>query len=161
MRALRGRPPARSAGNADRGALSLSYVIVLPFVFILLLAMVQASLWWLGRDAALAAARQGADAARQLDAARSAGPAAAIAFARQAGNGYLFDPAASLTGSTATTVAVTVTAQVSSLVPGLPIHVAETAQAPVEEFKGDSRMFVRIGGSGPSNSSIALGDSRG
>ena len=118
----------------DRGALTLSYVAVLPFIFLFIMVMIQASFWFLARDAALAAARQGADAARALNATRASGPVAALAFARQAGQGYLEDPGATATGSSATTISITVSGRVPSFVPGLVVHVSETAQAPVEEF---------------------------
>ena len=84
--------------GGDRGALTLSYVVVLPVVFLFLMVIVQASFWFLAKDAALAAARQGADAARSLGSTTTAGPAAAIAFARRA-SGYLLDPSASATAS--------------------------------------------------------------
>jgi hypothetical protein len=119
----------------DRGALILSYVAVLPFVFLFLMVVIQAAFWFLARDAALAAARQGADAARALNAPRSAGPAAALAFARAAGAGYLQDPLATATGSSSATVSITVTGHVPSFVPGLVVNVSETAQAPAEEFR--------------------------
>jgi Flp pilus assembly protein TadG len=119
----------------DRGALTLSYVAVLPFVFLVIMAAIQASLWFLARDAALAAARQGADAARALNASPAAGPAAALAFARQAGQGYLDNPVASAAGSTSSTVSITVSGQVPSFVPGLVARVTETVQAPAEEFR--------------------------
>jgi hypothetical protein len=120
---------------ADRGALTLSYVAVLPFVFLVIMAAIQTSFWFLARDAALAAARQGADAARALNAPGGAGPAAALAFVRQAGQGYLQDPAASAAGSTSSTVSITVSGHGPSFVPGLVVRVAETVQAPVEEFR--------------------------
>jgi Flp pilus assembly protein TadG len=119
----------------DRGALTLSYVAVLPFVFLVIMAAIQTSFWFLARDAALAAARQGADAARALNAPRAAGPAAALAFARQAGQGYLDNPVASAAGSTSSTVSITVSGQVPSFVPGLVARVTETVQAPVEDFR--------------------------
>jgi hypothetical protein len=119
----------------DRGALTLSYVAVLPFVFLVIMVAIQTSFWFLARDAALAAARQGADAARALNAPRAAGPAAALAFARQAGQGYLDDPVASAAGSTSSTVSITVSGQVPSFVPGLVARVTETVQAPAEEFR--------------------------
>ena len=119
----------------DRGALALSYVAVLPFIFVFLMVLIQASFWFLARDAALAAARQGADAARALGASRAAGPAAALAFARQAGRGYLDSPAVSGSGSTATTVSITVTGRVPSFLPGLVVRVSESVQAPTEEFR--------------------------
>jgi Flp pilus assembly protein TadG len=119
--------------GGDRGALTLSYVVVLPVVFLFLMVIVQASFWFLAKDAALAAARQGADAARSLGSTTTAGPAAALAFARRA-SGYLLDPSASATASR-TTVTVTVTGTVPSFVPGLPIGISETAQAPIEQFQ--------------------------
>jgi TadE-like protein len=119
----------------ERGALTLSYIAVMPFVLLFIMALIQASFWFLARDAALAAARQGADAARAMDAPRAAGPAAALAFARQAGQGYLVDPVASATSSTGATISITVSGHVPSFVPGLVVHVAETVQAPVEKFR--------------------------
>jgi Flp pilus assembly protein TadG len=120
---------------ADAGALSLSYAIILPVVLLFIMIVVQASFWFLAREAALAAARQGADAARALGASDAAGPVAALAFARNSGSGYLLDPAVTMTGSTRTTVSVTVSGHVPSLVPGLGVNVSETVQVPVEEFQ--------------------------
>ena len=119
----------------DRGALTLGYVAILPFVFVLIMVLIQASLWFLARNAALAAARQGTDAARAFQASRGAGPAAALAFARQAGQGYLEDPRATDDGSTGTTVSITVSGHVPSFLPGLVVNVSETAQAPTEAFR--------------------------
>jgi Flp pilus assembly protein TadG len=120
---------------SDRGALTLSYVAVLPFVFLVIMAAIQTSFWFLARDAALAAARQGADAGRALNAPRSAGLTVALAFARQAGQGYLENPVATAAGSTSSTVSITVSGQVPSFVPGLVVQVTETVQAPAEEFR--------------------------
>jgi Flp pilus assembly protein TadG len=122
------------ARRGDSGALTLTYVVVLPFVFLFIMVVIQASFWFLAKDAALAAARQGADAARVLGSSAPAGRAAALAFARQAGHGYLLDPWASTVDSGGT-VAVTVTGRAPSFIPGLPIDVSETVQAPVEEFQ--------------------------
>jgi hypothetical protein len=126
---------AAQARRNDRGALALGYVAVLPFVFLFIMVIVQASFWFLAREAALAAARQGADAARTLGASPAAGAAAALAFARQSGRGYLDHPTASSVGSTARTVSVTVTGLAPSLVPGLVVAVSETVEAPTEVFR--------------------------
>ena len=125
----------RKIREDDGGALILSYVAVLPFVFLFLMVVIQAAFWFLARDTALAAARQGADAARALNAPRSAGPAAALAFVRAVGAGYLQDPRATASGSSGTTVSITVSGHVPSFVPGLVVNVSETAQAPAEEFR--------------------------
>src|SRR5258708_20815453 len=110
----------------DRGALTLSYVAVMPFVFVFIMVLIQSSFWFLARDAALAAARQGADAARAVGAPPAAGPAAALAFAGQAGRGYLEAPTASASGSTRSTISITVTGHVPSFVPALILHIPET-----------------------------------
>ncbi len=114
------KPGPRGSGGwrDDRGALTLSYVAVLPFVFLLLMVLIQTSFWFLARNAALAAARQGADAARALNASRASGPAAALAFAREAGQGYLEDPRATTTGSTSATISITVSGPRSQLCAG-------------------------------------------
>lgn len=129
------RSLASHGRHDDRGALTLGYVAVLPLLFVFVIVMIQASFWFLAKQAALAAARQGADAARALGAANAAGPAAALAFARQSGRGYLDDPAASSAGSNASTVSITVTGRAPSFVPGLVVRVSETVQGPVEEFR--------------------------
>lgn len=130
MRAIRYRRHRRG----DRGALTLSYVIIVPVFLLAVMVIVQASLWYLGRQAALAAARQGADAARVVGAPNGAGPRAALAFARSAASGYLLGPSADSAGSSGTTVAITVRGQVPSLVPGVVINVSQVARAPVEQF---------------------------
>jgi Flp pilus assembly protein TadG len=128
-------PRAVGWPRGDRGALTLSYVVLLPFVLTFLMVVVQGSFWFLARQAALAAARQGADAARALHSSPAAGVTAALTFARHSGSGYLLNPQASTKGSTATTISVRVWGSVPSLVPGLEVSVSETVQAPVEEFR--------------------------
>jgi hypothetical protein len=128
------RSRAHRAPQADRGALTLGYVIAVPVFLAGLMVIVQAALWYLARQAALAAARQGADAARVLDAPPGAGPSAALAFARSAAPGYLLAPQASAAGSTARTVRVLVRGRVPALIPGVPITVSQSASSPVERF---------------------------
>lgn len=128
---------ARAAGTGqdDGGALTLSYVVVLPVIFLFLMSVIQASFWFLARDAALAAARQGADAARAVGASTGSGESTALSFARQAGSGYLMNPAATVLHSNAATVSVTVSGRVPSFVPGITVRVSETVQAPLEVFR--------------------------
>lgn len=124
----------RTAARNESGALSLSYVIIMPVVLTAIMIMMQASAWYLARDAALAAARQGADVARVRGSAPSAGPQAAVAFAQSAASGWLLVPSASAAGSTATTIEITVTGRAPSLVPGMKVNVSETVQVPAERF---------------------------
>jgi Flp pilus assembly protein TadG len=123
----------RQQDRADSGALTLSYVIVFPAVLIALLFIVQAALYFMAHDLALAAAQQGADVAREYDSTDGAGSAAALSLIRQDGSGMLeFERV--IATRTGTTVTVTVSGQAWSLVPGLPVIVNETVQEPIERF---------------------------
>ena len=88
----------------------------------------------LNRDDFIAAARQGADAARAAGSSLTAGHAEAMSFAHQAGSGYLLGPSAWVRQVNAATISVTVYGHVPSFVPGLTVHVHETVQVPVEVF---------------------------
>jgi TadE-like protein len=139
------RPPARrkafrpargllTRGHRDDGALILSYVIVVPVFMLAVMVIIQGALWYLAREAALAAARQGVDAERVPGAAAEAGPRAALAFARNDASGYLLGPAATDLGSTPTTIQIKVTGHVPTFVPGLAINITQVVRAPVEKF---------------------------
>ena len=124
----------RRRKDAESGALSLGYIIVFPAFLLAIMLIMQATYWYLARQAALAAARQGVDAARTLGARAGAGPVAALTFARSAGSGYLISPTANAAGSTAQTVQIQVQGQVISIFPGFRLAVTQVAQAPVEQF---------------------------
>jgi Flp pilus assembly protein TadG len=119
--------------RGDTGALTLSYVIVFPAILFAILVIVQASLYYMAQNLALAAARQGADVAREYNSTNGAGATAAIALINDDGSGMLADEHAVATG-TATTVQVTVTGRAWSVLPLLPVRVSETVQEPVERF---------------------------
>ncbi|HVB46429.1 MAG TPA: hypothetical protein VNF47_27480 [Streptosporangiaceae bacterium] len=119
---------------ADAGALMLSYVIVVPVFLAGIMVIAQASVWYLARETALAAARRGADVARTAQPPPGPGVRAAVAFATAAAPGFLVAPVASAAGSSATTVRITVSGRVPSLVPGMVITVREVVTAPVERF---------------------------
>lgn len=114
--------------------MTLSYVIILPVFLAAILIIAQLSVWYLAKSAALAAARQGVDAARVEGASPDAGVAAAQSFARTSAHGFLLNPAVNDGASTATTIVITVTGNAPSLVPLLPITVSQVAAAPVERF---------------------------
>lgn len=124
----------RRRDDGEAGALSLGYIIVFPVFMLAIMTIIQASFWYLARQTALAAARQGADAARTQNASPGAGPGAALNFARSAGAGYLLQPSASDLGSTSQTIQIQVTGQVVSLIPGVNWTVSQVVQAPVEQF---------------------------
>src|SRR6266849_5540053 len=124
----------RSGLPSERGALTLGYVVIIPVFLAAIMVIVQASVWYLARETAIAAARQGADVARTAHPPPGQGAAAAMAFASNAAPGFLLRPAASAAGSSAQTVRITVTGRVPSLVPGMVITVREVVTAPVERF---------------------------
>jgi hypothetical protein len=106
----------------------IAFTVILP----LLAAVFQAALWFAARDAALSAARQGAETAAAQGATRGGGLAAACQYARTAAAGILRDPAC--TGSTGNTVTITVTGTAPAIVPLFPAQVTEQAQEPLERF---------------------------
>jgi Flp pilus assembly protein TadG len=128
------RHPSRLGVRQEEGALTLGYVIIVPVFLTAIMVIVQASVWYLARETAIAAARQGADVARTAHPPPGEGIAAAIIFASQAAPGFLLLPSASAAGSSAQTVRITVSGQVPSLVPGMVITVREAVTAPVERF---------------------------
>jgi Flp pilus assembly protein TadG len=129
VRLTSGRRIARN----DRGALSLGYVIVFPAFLAALMLVVQGSVWYLAREAALSAARHGADVARVRGAPAGAGTSAALQFVRSAAAGFLTSPQASA-GSSPGTITITVTGKVPAIFPGLQLTVSQSAQAPIEKF---------------------------
>jgi TadE-like protein len=162
------RQPARGLSpGRDRGALTLGYVVIIPVFLAALMVIAQASVWYLARETAIAAARQGADIARTARTPPGQGAAAAVAFASQAAPGFLLRPSASAAGSSAQTVRITVTGHVPSLVPGMVITVTEVVTAPVERFiaagRPGGRRSVAAGAAGPSLARLmpAAGEWRG
>lgn len=124
----------RLSPGRDRGAITLSYVIVFPVFLLGIMTIAQASIWYLARETALAAARHGADVARTSKSPPGAGAAAAVAFARSAAPGFLTDVSATPSGSTRTTVRITVSGRAPSLVLWTLPRIREVVTAPVERF---------------------------
>lgn len=123
----------------DRGALTLSYVITIPVFLAGIMVVVQACVWYLARETAIGAARQGADVARTARQPPGQGARAAVAFARKAAPGFLLQPTATAAGSSASTVRIRVTGRVPSVVPGMVLTVSEVVTAPVEHFTAAGR----------------------
>lgn len=118
----------------DGGAITLSYVIVFPVFLLGIMTIAQASVVYLAKQTALAAARHGADVARTAKTPPGAGAAAAVAFARSAGPGFLSGVSAR-SGATHTTVTITVSGRAPSLIPGkASFRITEVVTAPVEQF---------------------------
>jgi Flp pilus assembly protein TadG len=119
--------------SGDGGALTLGYVLIVPIFLLGILTIVQTSVWYLARETALAAARQGADVARTSQPAPGDGAAVAVSFARSAAPGFLTEVSATA-GVSGGTVRVSVTGRVPALVPWTVVKVTEVVTAPVERF---------------------------
>ena len=132
----------RGNRRGDDGALTLSYVVIMPVFLAAILVIVQACVWYLARETAIAAARRGADVARTAHPPPGHGAQAAVVFARQAAPGFLVGPTASSAGSSAATVVIRVSGRVPSLVPGMVITVSEVVMAPVERFRAAGRLVA-------------------
>lgn len=119
----------------DRGESSIQMAIVFPFVILVTMAVVQASMWVYARNIALTAAREGVAAARTYQAPEDAGAARAReTLGRIAGNS-LAQSTVSTSGSTAGEVRVTVTGLAPSMIPGLAgLSVSQSAGAPRERW---------------------------
>jgi Flp pilus assembly protein TadG len=106
---------------------------VLAFPILMLTFIVtQAAFVFYARSTALAAATQGANAARAYNATPNAGVTKANDFLNVVGGG-LRDPSVSVS-STGTEVTITVTGQARTVIPGLSFTVSQSASGPVERF---------------------------
>jgi|SRR5215469_5748333 len=127
------RAALRTLGG-DRGSVTvIGAAICFPVVIVLISACFQAGFWFAARDAAIAAAQQGADVARADGATLAQGEAAACAFAGRTAPGTFRHPSCTGT-STAATVAITVCGDAISLLPGLPVRACEQVQGARERF---------------------------
>ena len=123
----------RSRGAEDGGVMSISLALAFPLVLMVVLLVVQGSLWWYDRQIALSAAREGSESARSFQSDPTAGSDAANSFLDRVGGG-LTDRDVTVTTSD-TTVVVTVSVEAPSLLLGLDgIRITQTITAPVERF---------------------------
>ncbi|MFD9356448.1 TadE/TadG family type IV pilus assembly protein [Streptomyces sp. NPDC060031] len=122
-------------GWGQRGEASIQMAIVFPFVILVTVAVVQASMWFFARNLALTAAREGVAAARVYQAPEGAGAARARETLGRLAGDSLAGSTVSTSGSTATEVRVTVTGTAPSLIPGLSgLSVSQSASAPRERW---------------------------
>ncbi|GAA0689071.1 hypothetical protein GCM10010193_49020 [Kitasatospora atroaurantiaca] len=114
--------------------MTLSLAIIFPVVLFMVMLVVQASLWWYANQAALTAAREGADAGRIQGGTREAGDRRATDFLRRLGS--LAEPVEVNSGDTDdTTFRMTITVRPQSVVPGLEnLTVTQHVSAPREKF---------------------------
>ena len=125
----------RRSPTVDAGSATLEIAILGPALLLLIFTIVQTALWFYARNLALAAAQEGVGAGRNYGSAPDVGVARARSFLdRNASDSLQFTDVTS-TGSTPTTVRISVTGRSLSVLPGLPgMTVTQSAEGPVERF---------------------------
>jgi len=109
-------------------------VIVFPVAMLLVLILLQAALWFLGRSVAQDAAQDGARAAALLGGGPGAGAQAARDDLVQLAGPMLSSTSVSVT-ETAGRAQVRVSGVAESILPGFSLEVSASAAEPVEEFR--------------------------
>jgi TadE-like protein len=140
-----------SAGtNSERGAATVEVVMVFPLVLLALLLIFQFGFWYHGRHVALAAAEEGARAARVDTGSAAAGAARAQRFVRELGPSVIVN--VQVSASRDQSVArVQVSGWAPSIVPLLHLPIREVSQGPVERFRGENHRFANSEGSSAAN----------
>ena len=118
--------------KADRGSGPVEFAVLAFPLLLLTFIVVQAAFVFYARSTALAAATQGANAARAYNAPIAAGPAKANDFLTRIGSG-LKNPSVTIR-ATGTTVTVTVTGEAQTIIPFVRFPVAQSASGPIERF---------------------------
>jgi Flp pilus assembly protein TadG len=122
-----------SWARGERGASSLEIAIIFPAILLLIMAIVQAGLFWHSRTLALSAAQEGLRSVTAMGGTAAAGEQDALSFLIRAGaDGWLLDRTVTAERS-ATSGTVTVTGRTVSVIPGLPtLSVQQSASGPIE-----------------------------
>jgi TadE-like protein len=123
----------RARRRHDRGSAALSAAILAGLLILLPMLLIQAAMYFHSRSVAASAARHGLEATRVAFGSETAGTVAAQDYLDQAG-GPLVNT--SVAASRSPTVAsVTVSGDVSSVIPALAFPVTVTVSGPVERFE--------------------------
>src|SRR5512132_568996 len=124
-------PRRRRVGNDEQGFATVEFIVAFPLVLLLVWIGFQLVFVFFANRVALAAAEEGARAARSYTGSAAAGDARAHKFLTELGSGVLVDPPVR--------AGVVVEGRAQQLVPGLSmvLRVHRAADGPVERFRGD------------------------
>ena len=128
--------------GAEDGAGSLEVVLVMAGLIVVITFVVQFALWQQAQHVAVAAAQDGAQAARVEGATASIGQERARSFLAQTASRLVETPTVDASRD-AQVARVTVRGQVTSLLPGLRLPVRASAAGPVERFRPETEEFGR------------------
>ena len=129
------RRDRRTAGARDAGTSAVELVITMPALLLLVLVVIQFGLWAHAQHVGLAAAQDGATAARAYGATEDAGRDRATRSLDRLGPTILRNPAVEV-DRTPKEVTVTVTGQATSILGLFTFPVHERARGPVERWVG-------------------------
>jgi Flp pilus assembly protein TadG len=116
--------------ESERGSTAVEFVIGAALMMLMLMAVVQVTLYFHMRAVATTAARHGVDRVRVLNGSSGDGVAAANQFLDQAGKSLGGRSVAADRGAAVSTVSVSGT--VVSVIPGIQLHVDVSATAATE-----------------------------
>lgn len=119
----------------EAGSASVELAILFPLLLLLLLLVAQFGLWYHARHVALAAAEEGARAARVDTGTATAGAARAERFVQDLGGFFILDLRVSAARDQ-DIARVEVSGQARNVVPGLRLPIRQASQGPVERFRG-------------------------
>lgn len=126
----------RWPGNkAEDGSSTVEVVIVFPLLILTLMLVFQFAFWYHARHVALAAAEEGARAARVDTGTAAAGAARAERFVRDLGSSVIVNPKVSASRNL-DVARVEVSGQARNVVPGLRLPIRQASQGPIERFRG-------------------------
>lgn len=119
------------ANNAQRGSVTIEAILLIPFIFGVILAIVEGALYFHAQDAARMAASQALEMARAEDGTDAAAVSAADQMLAQVS--ALVDHDINIS-RTADEVTVTVSGDTRSLVPFITPEVSQSATGPIEQW---------------------------
>jgi Flp pilus assembly protein TadG len=122
----------RRAG--ERGSAAVELVLLTPLLMVCVLVVVQFSLWQHARHVMLAAAQEGARAARAQGATAEDGRVRAQDYIGRIGPDLVSGPIIDV-DRTIDEVTVTIRGQAVNILPGIPLRVTATSVGPVERFR--------------------------
>ena len=125
----------RSRRADQSGVATTELVIAAPVLFAMLLFIISFGVVYHANHVALAAAEEGARAARARSGSQAAGQARAERFLRDLGGRLIRDPRVSAS-RTLDTARVEVTGRVDTPLPGLVVRIRQASEGPVERFRG-------------------------
>ncbi len=119
---------------AERGAASTQLVLVMPLLLLMVMLILQFGLWYHGSHVAIAAAQEGARAARLEGSTAAAGEARARTFLAALGRDVVGEPVVVATRD-AEVARVEVSGLSVAVVPGFRLPISAVSEGTVERFR--------------------------